>query len=313
MRFLESYNGFLLLNESKVVFSDKFTDILRSMESEIAQSLLSIANTDKNVAFNYIDISNTGKLSFIDDKKAEKFPMWEGPRQETTIGKLVRKILPGVKDTDLEKFSNELKAKILEKSGELDRFKIFRGDDIINFYQEIEYDHDEGIGQLGKSCMNGQPEEFFDIYKLNPDKVGLVILFDEDENMIGRALLWNTENGFTFMDRIYTYEDSDIELFKLFANKMGFWYKELQNTSYRNRDNFIYRFNIVNNNKVKNEDIIVKLDNHDVEFYPYLDSLCYFNTETGELSNNRFAVNADILICNTDGEYKDSDFEWKFD
>ena len=41
--------------------------------------------------------------------------------------------------------------------------------------------------------------------------------------------------------------------------------------------------------------------------------LCYFNSESGKLSNNRFVVDADLLICNMDGGYKDSDFEWVFD
>jgi hypothetical protein len=115
------------------------------------------------------------------------------------------------------------------------------------------------------------------------------------------------------MDRIYTYKDSDIDLFKFWGDENGYFYKVLQNTSYMSRDNFFYRFDIKNKDQIKNEEIVVSLDDFDVDYYPYLDSLCYFNSEAGQISNHRFKIDADLLICNMDGGSKPSDFEWVFD
>lgn len=319
MRYLKSYIVFnesilnnFVLNESKLIVSDNLIQILSSIESDISKKLLSIINTDINTDFNYIDISDIDKLSFIDDKKSSKFPEWSGPRQQISIGRMVRKLIPDIKENDLEFFVNILKSKISSSKGNFKNFKIFKGKDIVNCYQQLEYDKENGIGQLGKSCMNNKPSKFFELYESNPNVISLIVLFDDNNNIIGRSILWETENGFSFMDRIYTYKDSDIELFKLYGDKMGFWYKKDQNTSYMKRDGFSYKFDINNNGKTKNEDIVVKLNNYNFNYYPYLDSLCYFNSKNGKLSNTRFKIDADLLLCNMDGGYKSSDFEWVF-
>ena len=67
----------------------------------------------------------------------------------------------------------------------------------------------------------------------------MVILYSDDgeikngkyisSRIKGRAILWdakiNNENV-KFMDRIYTTKDNDVELFKQYAEKNGYWYKK---------------------------------------------------------------------------------------
>ena len=102
------------------------------------------------------------------------------------------------------------------------------------------------------------------------------------------------------MDRIYTTKDNDIDLFKKFAEKNGWWYKKSQNSS--------SNFSIENGSEVKNDAIIVDLQKWD-DYFPYLDSLMYFNNNTGELSNKGEAIKATYELQSTSGGYDDVSFD----
>jgi hypothetical protein len=319
MKYLKTYESFVqidkLLTESVLVYSKEFSNKLDKLSeyypdfSELLTKLNGVDFPDSNICDVDINTNNPDVLKFTTETQRGK------KTQEIKTGRLLTRILDlnsektsNLSSEEMEKVINMFKAII---SYNAENFKEVSGDEIYAYYSMIDYDKTNGKGQLGKSCMNKKPKEFFDLYTKNPDKVKLVVL-EKDGKMVGRALLWETDNGFRFLDRIYTYEDFDIESFKLYADEKGYWYKEKQNTSYMNRDKFNYKFNIVSKNNMKSVDIIVSLKNYDVEYYPYLDSLCYFNTEEGKLSNHRFAIEADLLVCNMDGGYKPSDFEWVF-
>lgn len=254
-------------------------------------------------------------------------------------------------DRQIEDFVNKFKSTIdLGDEDQFSRFEIVSGKDILKYYNINNYEEfDEG--QLGHSCLNNKPYEIFDMYVMNPDVVKLIILkAPTSDKIIGRALLWNVSfyesnsyygnNEFNnhdddeeridpdyvkaykhnnmrsnkkelFMDRVYTSRDSHVASFKMYANSIGAWHKELQTSSYRFRENFNYSFYINRDNESREGDMIVQLDDYSFTKYPYLDTFCYYNTQTGQLCNDRFEIDADILICNTDGGYKDSDFEWQ--
>ena len=60
MRF-HNFNDFILesfLNESIVVFSDKFKKLLSKIDSPVAKSLLDMESKDLDIANNYIDIAD---------------------------------------------------------------------------------------------------------------------------------------------------------------------------------------------------------------------------------------------------------------
>jgi hypothetical protein len=54
---------------------------------------------------------------------------------------------------------------------------------------------------------------------------------DSDYDKIsGRAIIWTLDDGMVFMDRVYTVNDSDVELFKMYAKQKGWAYKYGQNS-----------------------------------------------------------------------------------
>jgi hypothetical protein len=165
-------------------------------------------------------------------------------------------------------------------------------------------------GTLGNSCMADVESYYFYMYVANPDVCKLVVLYDDDGTLSnsegkttyiaskikGRALLWTTRDGDIFMDRIYTNNDSDVDLFKKFADKNGWWHKKSQNS---NRNFYLER-----GSETKQIDIIVDLQKWNDD-YPYLDTLCYINSETGELSDDPDVISADRVLNNTEGNYEE--------
>ena len=100
-----------------------------------------------------------------------------------------------------------------------------------------------------------------------------------------------------FLDRIYTNNDSDVELFKQFAEKNGWWYKKRQ--SMEPDEDF------TDGNSVRKGTIEVKLDDADFEYYPYCDTMCYIDSDTG-MASNKYWDDSDRLLRDTGGSYEDS-------
>jgi hypothetical protein len=184
------------------------------------------------------------------------------------------------------------------------------GYDIANWYYEGTYDTDNST--LGGSCMRYEEcENYFGIYTENSDVVKLVILYADRGGRIkdgkyksdvikGRALLWKTNQGDMFMDRIYTNNDSDVELFKQFAEKNGWWCKKVQNSS--------NMFTAQKGNAFKDPSYSVDLKWADHEYYPYVDTLSYLQLNeidtrdsSGVLSNDGQIINPQYELRDTEG------------
>jgi hypothetical protein len=318
MRLIKEYDEYAkdlpIIIESKVEFSDSFCNVVSKIDSPLSNVILSLLNTEKDIEKNYLDLGKgNDSISFVIDAKAKTLgEPWKQSRNEIRVGKIVRSLvkLSGESFTErqIEEFVNKFKA-VMDSKGSFDRFEIVSGEEILKYYNINNYeDFDEG--QLGHSCLNNKPHAIFDMYVMNPNVVQLVILkAPGSEKIIGRALLWQTNEGL-FMDRIYTSKDSDVVLFKMYAGSIDAWSKELQTSSYKYRSDFHYFFQIEKNGEMKKGDLIVQLDNYGFNKYPYLDTFCYYNRDTGQLCNDKEEIDADILVCNTDGGYKESDFEW---
>lgn len=81
------------------------------------------------------------------------------------------------------------------------------------------------------SCMQDCPREFFDIYANNTDKVNIIRIRKHGEVM-GRALLWTTDDGSKLVDRIYpSDEGKHITYLKQWAEKNGIDSLKRQSTS----------------------------------------------------------------------------------
>jgi hypothetical protein len=168
--------------------------------------------------------------------------LWTSNRNKIKIGRFIRSILKSneIKFTDkeIEEFVNSYKSEIELLNNAFMKFDIVEGDMISKFYDYNTYQSQSGT--LGNSCMKNKPDKYFEIYTKNPDSIKLVILYDDNgviENkiyksskIVGRALLWKTDNGDEVLDRIYTIHDKDVELFKKFSDSKNWWHKKSQNS-----------------------------------------------------------------------------------
>lgn len=233
--------------------------------------------------------------------------IWSTSRSNIKVGRVIRALAKNlsieVSDSEVEKFVNEYKSHIDLLKNAMKRFDVVTGNQISHFYN-IENYADQGRGTLSNSCMAESPESYFYIYVKNPDVCSLVILYDDSgefngdkyisKKIVGRSILWKTRSGDMFLDRIYTNNDSDISLFKKFAEQNGWWSKERQDSS--------NDFKVERSSERKDAKFIVDLKKWDDEF-PYVDSLSFFNPKTGELSNSPRVINAQWQLNSTGGSY----------
>ena len=234
--------------------------------------------------------------------------LWTTNRNPIKVGRWVRSVLPltGKKfnDTDIEKFVNEYKSVIEVMNDAFSKFDVVSEDKIYHFYHTDQYSKCEGT--LGNSCMGGVPKKVLYIYTNNPEVCQMVILYDDKGSIVdgkyksnkimGRAILWKLTNGEMYMDRIYTVKQSDEDLFKKFAERNGWWSKKDQNAD--------TEFTMVKGKESKEEMVKVQLKKWD-DYYPYLDSIPYFNDKTGILTNEEESDYTSLL--NDTWDFDDDD------
>ena len=236
--------------------------------------------------------------------------IWTTARNPIRIGRLVRPLLRSagiaVVDRDIEEFTNQWKATYDFAADALKQFDIVKGDSISYWYNSDKYL--DGGGTLNNSCMAEVEDFYFEIYTSN-SQVSLVILYDDEgqlqdgkytsSKIKGRAILWDAEingNNVKFMDRIYTTHDSDVELFKQFAQKNGWFYKDSQSMTPREY--------ITDGNSKSKYEIVVKVDNADCDAYPYVDTMCFCYTGSNELRNTQDDNDDSMRVLrSTEGEW----------
>ena len=235
--------------------------------------------------------------------------VWSTSRNNMKIGRLVRALLKTVGvtfiDKDIEDFTNQYKATYDFAKDALKQFDIVKGKDIAYWYDNDYYV--SGGGTLNNSCMAEVNSNYFDIYCKNK-QVSMVILYSENgtingdkyvsDKIRGRAILWDAEfdgQSITFMDRIYTTHDSDVELFKQFAEKNGWWWKTSQSMDQWEQ--------ITNGDVRKLSRIVVKADKTDFSYYPYMDTMSYLNTDENIITNDNDYDDLDRDCRSTCGDY----------
>jgi hypothetical protein len=244
-------------------------------------------------------VYNQEKLRLIDTVEALMREVWSKNRQDVKVGRGARALLRSAGITDLldkdfETFVNLFKSTIDKLNDKFSYFDVVKGDDIHYWYGRDRYY--ESRGTLGSSCMAGAYKEWLEIYTDNPNQVNLVIFKsqDDDSKIVGRAILWTLTDGKKFMDRIYTINDSDVNLFREFAKENG-WYSKYHNSSTDSGRC------IAPDGSTVDLDLTVNLDNKSYRNYPYLDTLKYFREGTGILSNEKRGNS--ITLEDTDGGY----------
>jgi hypothetical protein len=313
----------------KLFLSPKLTDILNKMSKTgdfqvktVANRILGLKNTDELFDLSYIDVEPNKddtlsfmpsarawrNMEFADQEDANKEPTTEDPcwkasgRQAVAVGKFINKLFDDFSDVSIARFVNAYKAEIAATQI-FNRFKIVRGQDIRQYYSERTYAGKEGT--LGGSCMrydNCQP--FFDIYCENPEKIGLIILTNFDNKLIGRALLWGPLRKPTdkiFMDRIYTIKQSDEELFKKFAIENDWLFKYAQQA---------HDVSYIEGGQRINKSMAVPLKPKQYRYYPYMDTMKYYNPGTGRIGSdpgNPVIDHKRVLLEGADGSAKKLD------
>ncbi len=229
------------------------------------------------------------------------------------IGRFVNALLTkaGVEFSpkDIEAFVDKFKAEMMKRKNIFEtNFEIVKGEDIREYYLEDKY-YDNEEGTLAGSCMKGNEcQEYLNIYVENDDVVSLIIFRSEhDRELItGRALLWDatlesTNEKIKFMDRVYVNKSNDIELFKQFAIKNGYYYKHKQDYS---------ETPLMFDNKVlsvEDSKIHVDINPGNYELYPYIDTVKYHIMSKGILKNYepgvvRNSTEGSCDYCNSTGE-----------
>jgi hypothetical protein len=224
-------------------------------------------------------VYNVEKLRSVDEKLKK---VWSSNRQEVKVGRAMRALLRAAgittfADRDFEVFVNLYKATIDKMNDKFSYIEVVRGGDIAHWYHAENYF--QRSGTLGSSCMAGAPESWLEVYTANPE-VGLVIYksMDDTEKIIGRALLWKLKDGKEFLDRIYTVNDSDVQLFRDYAKENGWYYKEHNNSSDSG-------YAIAPDGSRVRLDLTVNLTDASMDNFPYLDTLKYFNPRRKTISN----------------------------
>ena len=232
-------------------------------------------------------------------------------RNPIRIGRLVRTLLKEQYiDSKIEEFVNLYKSTYDILGDSFKKFDIVEGEDIQRWYKRDNYA--SGGGTLNNSCMAEVAKTYFNVYVKNKN-VKMVILYDDDGvikddkysslKIKGRAILWDCEiDGVksTYMDRIYTKNDSDVNLFKEFAKENDWWFKEHQDME---PDQFVSNGSIRKRATIK-----VSLDKVKTGKLPYMDTLCYIDLD-GKFCTNKRSVCGDAtrVARTTHGGWYDND------
>lgn len=276
-----------------LTFSSRFKEILNKISDDIVtQFILNLeGNQDYVYSFSFIDITDyEDQISFLQSNKYSQIikdkdyrdvdgSLWSSTsRNEMKIGRFIMKIAPNFKQQEIENFVNLYKSEY-KNSLKNTSFKIVDGEDIIKYYHGRRYY--QGNGPLNKSCMrHDNCLKFLELYKMNPDKIKMVVLLDNERDLLkGRALLWKLDvpKDMWLLDRIYTTTDSDVFLFKKYAEKNGWLYKENQTFDC---------VNVIENKEKKFIEMRIWINDDNFLFFPYIDTLLYYNKREKYLTNS---------------------------
>lgn len=248
---------------------DTVTLIPSSKIYKVYKKELGITEITKNEFNKYVTAEED--MCDIQDFVKGYIGVWNTNRVEIKIGKLIKKLNDKLTDKQIENFVNKYKA--LYRSSKNPILDLVSGEEISYWYNHDNYSltpEDKtkpGVGTLGKSCMR-YGSNFFDLYSKNPEVCQLLVLQSTDKKLIGRALVWTLDDGRIYMDRIYTHFDSDVYIFRKYAQDSG-W---LTHFEYSNGFKKIEHHNI-------------KLKNINFDKYPFLDSFPFLNTIDGTISS----------------------------
>ena len=193
--------------------SDELRTVLEQIKSEsvVADLLLKRRHSKEDLVgdpVNFISISSqdSTRISYLTTERIgmiDEVDYWTSSRRfHMKPGGFISKLFENISARDIETFSNLYRAEVRKPKFD---FRIVDGEDIRYYYH---YDrHANDCGSLGISCMRHENcQKLFSMYVDNSDKISLLVMFNEDNYVIGRALLWNFD-GNKIIDRICSVND----------------------------------------------------------------------------------------------------------
>jgi hypothetical protein len=301
-------NKHLYVDQSMFNFLSNSNNIITSI----------ILNIDCNEDFNFLMPSDKSDfITYLGSDKLKKFdgsdPFVRGiGRTSMKIGRFIKKFIPeeyltryDISNSTIEQFVNLYKSWFDSSNY---RFEIVSGEEIIKWYNELNYFTPNGstFGTLWNSCMRYQKRlKFLSLYTKNKNVKMLVMITNVNgrDEVRARALLWeNVEvinshielpSMINVMDRIYTIYDSDVFIFKKWADENGYISKWEQNAK-------SHQFFDIKNEPVKIK-CTFKLENSNLLYYPYLDTFPYFNFNNGTISNDEYGFSWDYKLVQATG------------
>lgn len=314
---------------NRLIFDHEMTNFLdRSTHFRISQILIhgmsGLIKEEGNFVKREDDEIDT--LSYLPKSKYEmikndegKDPFGDGVgRTKIKVGRFIKRFLTksafeefGLKDTDVEKFVNYYKSYF---NYDPEKLIVVEGDDIKKYYLEDNYFRPDGCryGTLWNSCMRqSERNKFMKLYSVNPVK--MLVLLTDDGKVRARALLWDeikefdSDKVYKFMDRIYTVYDHDVDIFKKWASDNGYITKWEQNAKTE-----LY-IDIDGNPERKH--LYVILENHNLSYYPYLDTFKFYDCRKGRFSNSQ-SYNFDYVLVQSSGRVEreeEQETEWEED
>jgi len=286
---LFDYKTFLVerkKSDAEFIVSDGLKHIINRIGKEFYMDLMSV----KSSSMTFIDIGKTNDtISFLQSTKlfdVEKKNMdpWKTTiRQELKVGRFFNRLLSDkYTQKDIEDIVNKYKAGY-EYESFVPYFDIVEGTDVSNYYNCDKYVTKAG-SPLYNSCMKfSDCSKFMKFFDENPQSIKMLVLRNKDnkEKIDGRANLWFLEKpeGRIFMDRIYVNHDYMTNVFINYAKENGLLYKSRQ----------VYGGSvvpIVDGEKSEKMVLTTKMKPIDYEYYPYVDTLQFYNRKTGEITSD---------------------------
>ena len=264
--------------------------------------------SNEGINMEYIRKIHTSKGRWVEFVHGNNYhiiiPFWDlrpimsddAKNTEIKIGRLIKKIfskslieeMPS--DAEIEDFVNKYKSIIQVINNALSRFKVVKGEDIRKYYHSNMY-NDRSGSTLCNSCMRyASAQMYLDIYTDNPEKVSLLIFMSRsvEDKIDGRSLLWIDSEGRKIMDRIYTNNTPDEELFKEWAKREDYLFKKRQVYD----DDQLLK---PDGSELKPNEVRIELKPYEYSSYPYVDTFKYYCPISGILSNRIDLIDADFL------------------
>lgn len=247
----------------------------------------------------------------IDDKNNK---IWKENRAKIKIGKFINKLYPntyinaGKPGEDIESFVNAVKA---ERTKSLGNFKIVEGQDIVKYYNIVNYEKGGQGSTLWGSCMaTKECQPYIGFYPLNNIKL-VVLMSSQGDTIRGRALLWDIDEmdgekvNRKFMDRIYIIKQHDIQKFTDLAERNGWLYKKSQDMW-----DSTYIVDTKDGSSERRSMVVHNIKEY--KAYPYMDTMKYFNLSEGYLTNDN-RLDYDATLESPDGGYDYDRTDWIYD